>query len=59
MKMSLVAVKPNRSIDFPVECNDKKPKCEVNDHVRISKYHKVVHQIGRKKLKILLNGDMR
>lgn len=48
MKMSLVGVKSNKSIEFRVEYV-KKPKCKVNNHIRISNYHKVIHQNSHKK----------
>ena len=36
-----VAVKNNKYIDFDKEVNDKDPKFQVGDHVRISKYKKI------------------
>ena len=38
IKMKLVDVKGNTYIHFIKECNDKDPKLQVGDHVRISKY---------------------
>ena len=38
IKMKLVDVKDNTYIHFIKECNDKDPKLQVGDHVRISKY---------------------
>ena len=38
IKMKPVDVKDNTYIDFKKEVNDKDPKFEVSDHVRISKY---------------------
>ena len=38
IKMKLVDVKDNTYIHFIRECNDKDPKLQVGDHVRISKY---------------------
>ena len=38
IKMKPVDVKDNTYIDFKKEVNDKNPKFEVGDHVRISKY---------------------
>ena len=38
IKMKPVDVKDNTYIDFTKEVNDKNPKVEVGDHVRISKY---------------------
>ena len=37
--MKPVDVKSSTYIDFGVENNDKYPKFEVGDHVRISKYN--------------------
>ena len=41
IKMKLVDVKDNTYIDFKKEVNDKNPKFEVDDHVRISKYKNI------------------
>ena len=41
IKMKLIAVKSSTYIDFDVENNDKDPKFEVSDHVRISKYQNI------------------
>ena len=38
IKMKLVDVKDNKYIYYIKECNDKDPKLQVGDHVRISKY---------------------
>ena len=39
--MKSVDVKDNTYIDFKKEVNDKNPKFEVGDHVRISKYKNI------------------
>ena len=41
IKLKLIAVKSSTYIDFDVENNDKDPKFEVSDHVRISKYQNI------------------
>ena len=41
IKMKPVDVKDNTYIDFKKEVNDKDPKSEVGDHVRISKYKNI------------------
>ena len=41
IKLKLIAVKSSTYIDFDVENNDKDPKFEVGDHVRISKYQNI------------------
>ena len=41
IKMKPVDVKDNIYIDFKKEVNDKDPKFEVGDHVRISKYQNI------------------
>ena len=45
-------VKSSKLIVFGIESNDKNPKFEVGDHVRISKYkkklHKITFQVGLK-----------
>ena len=40
IKMKLIEVKDNTYIDFIKEPNDKDPKFNIGDHVRISKYKK-------------------
>ena len=42
IKMKPVDVKDNTYIDFKNEVNDKNPKFKVGDHVRISKYKKII-----------------
>ena len=41
IKMKPVDVKDNTYIDFGKENNDKDPKYQVSDHVRISKYKNI------------------
>ena len=41
IKMKPVDVEDNTYIDFEKEVNDKDPKFEVGDHVRISKYKNI------------------
>ena len=41
IKMKPVDVKDNAYIDFGKEVNDKDPKCDIGDHVRISKYKNI------------------
>ena len=41
IKMKPVDIKDNTYIDFDKEANDKDPKFEVGDHVRISKYRNI------------------
>ena len=41
MKMKPINVKSSTYIDFGVENNDKDPKFEVGDHMRISKYKSI------------------
>ena len=41
IKMRPVDVKDNTYIDFEKEVNDKDPKFEIGDHVRISKYKNI------------------
>ena len=41
IKMKPVDVKNNTNINFKKETNDKNPKFEVGDHVRISKYKNI------------------
>ena len=41
IKLKLIAVKSSTYIDFDIENNDKDPKFEVSDHVRISKYQNI------------------
>ena len=41
IKMKPVDVKDNTYIDFGKEVNDKDPKFEVGDYVRISKYKNI------------------
>ena len=41
IKMKPIDVKSSRCIYFAVENNDKDPKFEVGDHVRISKYKNI------------------
>ena len=38
IKMKPVAVKSNTYTDFDIENNDKDPKFEIGDHIRISEY---------------------
>ena len=67
-KMKPANVKDNTYIDFKREVNDKDPKFEVGDNVRISKYKNIIakniHQIGLKtflllvKLKMQFHGHM-
>ena len=51
--MKPVDVKDNAYINFSKEVNDKDPKFNVGDHVRISKYKNIfaeeTHQIGLKR----------
>ena len=53
IKMKPVDVKDNAYINFSKEVNDKDPKFNVGDHVRISKYKNIfaeeTHQIGLKR----------
>ena len=42
IKMKPVDIKDNTYIDFKKEVNDKNPKFEVGDHVRISKYKNIL-----------------
>ena len=53
IKMKPIEVKDNTYIDSIKEVNDKDPKFKVGDHVRISKYKKMllkdILQIGLKK----------
>ena len=42
IKMKLVDVKDNAYIDSGKEVNDKDPKLQVGDHVRISKYKNIL-----------------
>ena len=68
IKMKPVDIKDNTYIDFKREVNDKDPKFEVGDNVRISKYKNIIakniHQIGLKtflllvKLKMQFHGHM-
>ena len=68
IKMKPVSVKSCTYIDFKVENNDKCPKIEVGDHVRIPKYKNIFAKgytlnwpeeiLWLKKLKILLRGHM-
>ena len=39
--MKLVGVKSSTCIDFGIKINDKDPKFEVDDHIRISKYKNI------------------
>ena len=41
IKMKPVDVKDNTYIDFEKKNNDKDPKFEIGDHVRISKYKNI------------------
>ena len=41
LEWSLCDTKDNRHIDFDKENNDKDPKFQVVDHVKISKYKKI------------------
>ena len=38
LKWNLFYIKENKYINFGKEVNDKDPKCQFGDHVRISKY---------------------
>ena len=38
IKMKPFYIKENKYINFGKEVNDKDPKCQFGDHVRISKY---------------------
>ena len=68
INMKPVSVKSCTYIDFKVENNDKGPKIEVGDHVRIPKYKNIFAKgytlnwpeeiLWLKKLKILLRGHM-
>ena len=62
IKMKNIDVTGNTYINIDKDVNDKDPKFKVGDHLRISKYKKAIHQIGRKKflslkkLKVLFHG---
>ena len=68
IKMKPADVKDNTYIDFGKVVNDKDPKFNIGDHVRISKYKNIlvkdIHQIGLKKflllvkLKVQFHGHM-
>ena len=51
-------VKDNTYIDFGKVVNDKDPKFNIGDHVRISKYKNIlvkdIHQIGLKTFLLLV-----
>ena len=53
IKMKPIDVKDNPYINIDKEVNDKDPKVQVGDHVRISKYQNIfgkgILQIGPKK----------
>ena len=42
IKVKPVDVKDNIYVNFDKEVNDKDPKCQVGDHVRISKYKNII-----------------
>ena len=46
IKMNPMDVKTSTLIDFDVENNDKDPKCNVCDHVRITKYKNIFAKVS-------------
>ena len=58
IKMKPADVKDNTYIDFGKVVNDKDPKFNIGDHVRISKYKNIlvkdIHQIGLKTFLLLV-----
>ena len=49
IKLMPIDVKPNTYIDFSKEDNEKDPKFEVADHVRISKYKNIFARVYTQK----------